>query len=340
MTDIIDEIRSIIPGDRQYSATGWTNIHCPSCSDIRSRKRRGGFKFTATGGFRYYCFNAGCDYNTQAVGWEPGNGFGGRPRRFFEDMGGDLRKIPRKDLMSWNRKRYTMSGEEAGEEKEIVVAYSFPEIDLPAKTQLLRDAATGGEKRAMEVADYVIDRTRSLINRFPFMWSPMHPYHFIIPYEHYRGRIVGYVGRSVRPNAKKRFIGKAPQDYVFNQHLLSTNNAKYLFIVESPLDAISLQCLATRSARLTEKQMNLIKVSGKVPVLIPDLKANESGAFFEAAKKNNWYLSIPDWERTGATDITDSVKKGGLLYTIDAVMKGTTRNYRTAEIMFSSKRKK
>jgi hypothetical protein len=241
--------------------------------------------------------------------------------------------------MSWNRKRYNTSGEEAGEEKEIEVAYSFPEIELPAKTQLLRDAATGGEKRAKEVADYVIGRTRSLINRFPFMWSPMHPYHFIIPYEHYRGKIVGYVGRSVRPNAKKRFIGKAPRDYVFNQHLLSTHNAKYLFIVESPLDAISLQCLATRNASLTEKQVNLIKVSGKEPVFIPDLKVSENSAFFETAKKNNWFLSIPDWESSGAIDITDSVKKCGLLYCIDAVMKGTTRNYSKAEIMFSSRRK-
>ena len=85
--------------------------------------------------------------------------------------------------------------------------------------------------------------------------------------------------------------------------------------------------------------MNLIKVSGKIPVLIPDLKENESKFFFEIAKKNNWLLSIPDWESTGAKDITDSVKKGGLLYTIDAVMKGTTRNYQKAEIMFSSKRK-
>jgi len=339
MTDILDEIRSIIPADRQHSATGWTNIHCPSCDDSRVRGRRGGFKFTETGGFRYYCFNAGCDYNSQAVGWEPGNGFGGRPRRFFEDMGGDLRKIPRKDLMSWNRKRYTNTGDEAGEEKEIVVAYSFSEIALPTKTQLLRDAAIDGEKRAREVADYVIGRTRSLIDRFPFMWSPMHPYHFIIPFEHYRGKIVGYVGRSVRPNAKKRFIGKSPQDYVFNQHLLATHNAKYLFVVESPLDAISLQCVATRNARLTEKQVNLIKVSGKTPVFIPDLKSGEAHSFFEIAEKNNWYLSIPNWERSGSTDITDSVKKCGLLYTIDAVMRGTTRNYKTAGIRFSTRRK-
>lgn len=335
MTDILDEIKSIIPGDRQYSGTGWTNIHCPACNDIRSKKRRGGFKFTPTGGFRYYCFNAGCDYNTQAVGWEPGNGFGGRPRRFFEDMGGDLRRIPRKELMSWNRKRYNTSGEETGEEKEIEVAYSFPEIELPPKTQLLKDAAVGGDKRAEEVVANLINRTRSLINRFPFMWTPMHPYHFIIPYEHYRGKVIGYVGRSIRPNARKRFIGKAPQDYVFNQHLLSTHRAKYLFVVESPLDAISLQCLATRSAKFTEKQINLLKVSGKQPVLIPDLKEGEGESFFEVAKKNNWFLSIPDWENSGATDVTDSVKKCGLLYTIEAVMRGTTRSYGKAEMMFN-----
>ena len=165
------------------------------------------------------------------------------------------------------------------------------------------------------------------------MWSPEHPHHLIIPYIH-NDAIVGYVGRSIRKSGsgKDRFIQKSPPDYVFNQHMLRSYTARYLFVVEAPLDAISLECLAVRNDRMTARQENLMITSGKDIVLIPDLKKGEWGGFFEAAKKYNWYLSVPDWG-PGIGDVQQSVSTSGLLYTITRVMQGTTRNYRRAELL-------
>lgn len=70
--------------------------------------------------------------------------------------------------------------------------------------------------------------------------------------------------------------------------------------------------------------------SGKDIVLIPDLKKDEWVGFYETAKKNNWYLSVPDWGE-GIGDVQASITRNGLLHTITRIMQGTTRNYRKAE---------
>jgi len=104
------------------------------------------------------------------------------------------------------------------------------------------------------------------------------------------------------------------------------------------MDAALLGCVASRSDRLTDKQINLLKVSGKDIVMVPDCKRGETSSFFKQAKDNNWFISIPHW--TGrwnpdilkTTDIGRSVVKDGLLYTIELMMKATTRNYERVKV--------
>ncbi len=300
--------------------------------------------FTPTGGWRYRCFNGGCEFNAQPTGWEPGNGFGGRPRRVFEMIGGDIRRIPLKEVMRWNSTVYTPEGRVKKEGTDLEVAHQFPEVELPAGSMLLMDAYQEN-KAANKVMAYAVERFgRDFVKKFPFYWTEEHAYYLIMPYLHYQDKIVGYLGRHIYlEKGGKRFIQRAPSDYLFNQHMLRTYSARYLFVVESPMDAAHLGCVAVRNDQLTEKQLNLLKVSGKDIVVVPDFKKGEWDGFVDTAEDNQWFVSIPNWTgRTNpdplkTTDIGQSVKKDGLLYTIELMMKATTRNYARARVELTAR---
>ncbi len=328
--DILSKFRDLIPPKRRFSGTGWTNFDCPSCGD---RRGRGGFNFTDTGGFRFFCFNGGCEYNINPTGWEPGEGIGGRPRRLFESLGGDIKDLPLRSILKGQFKIYSADGEVKSEGEELQVEYKFSKKELPDGTVSLINAARY-DKCAKKVLYHLHDRIGDLAFSFNFLWCPDKVYYYIIPFYHYN-TIVGYLGRHIYVNkGPKRFFGSSPPNYMFNQHLISKHQSKYLFVVESPLDAISMDCLASRSDRLTHKQINLLKISGKDIVLIPDRENSESRGFIETAEENKWFLSIPDsndWGDNTIKDVSDSVKSSGLLYTIETLMKSTTRNYINAK---------
>jgi hypothetical protein len=336
MTDILDEFRLAIPANRRPGPGGWINFCCPACGD---RRYRGGVNFTPTGGWRYKCFNGGCEFDSQPTGWEPGNGFGGRPRKLFELMGGDIRRIPLTERMRWSTTKFSADGSIIEKGKDLEVVHTFPEVELPAGCELLFDIFEQNTT-ASKVMQYAHGRMgRDFVEKFPLYWTEEHPYYVIMPYFHYRDKIVGYIGRHIyHTKGSKRFIQRAPNDYLFNQHLLATYSARYLFVVESPMDAVLLGCVASRSDRLTDKQINLLKVSGKDIVMVPDCKKGESSEFVRQAKDNKWFVSIPTW--TGkwnpdilrTTDIGRSVVKDGLLYTIEIMMKATTRNFERVKV--------
>lgn len=334
--EILAKFKEIIPPKRKFSPTGWTNFNCPACNDSRGR---GGFNFTDSGGFRYFCFNGGCEYNINPTGWEPGEGVGGRPRRLFELLGGTITDLPLRAILKNHSTTYTADGKikEAGEELE--VEYRFPKKDFPEGTIGLVDAARY-EQPAKKVLNHLYDRIGDLAFQFPFVWCPDRVYYYMIPFIHYK-TVVGYLGRHIYVNkGPKRFFGSAPPNYMFNQHLISTHQSKYLFVVESPLDAISLDCVASRGSHLSQKQINLLKVSGKDIVLIPDRENEESKKFIEIAEENKWFLSIPDsndWGDRTIKDVSDSVSHSGLLYTIEVLMKSTTRNYIKAKTAMTLK---
>ena len=94
MNEIIDAFHRIIPTRHRRTGRGWITFNCPSCGD---RRGRGGFLETPSGGWRYRCFNGGCEYE-RGTGWEPGNRFYGRPHRLFELLGGDIADIPKQFL--------------------------------------------------------------------------------------------------------------------------------------------------------------------------------------------------------------------------------------------------
>ncbi len=331
---VIDEVRSVIPPGAKLSGTGFYNFNCPACGD---KRQRGGFAFTPSGGFRYRCFNGGCTFE-RATGYEPDNGFGGRPRKIFELLGGDVRRIPIQELLKWHRFIYNAKGEVTSRSADLEVVYKFPTVQLPDGVMPLLKAAENN-KAAREVLKYVAEKDPANIRNFPYLWAPgKHSYYYIIPFRHYNDQVVGYVGRHIyMETGERRFIGTAPSDYMFNQHIISSYRARYLFVVESPMDAIALDCVATRGNRMTQKQVNLLKVSGKDIVLLPDY--DEPWEFFKAAEENDWFISRPNFG-SRKTDVMKSVARNGLLLTTTMVMDGIMKDYEQAKLKITLANKK
>lgn len=322
---IIEEIKNVIPSKRRQASNNWTNFNCPSCGD---KKARGGMMFTPSGGFRYFCFNGGCEFNLKPTGWEPGGGFGGRARKIFELLGGDIKNIPFEDLVSRNQNN---NQEKGSNESEVIT--KFAKIALPPRTQLLKDVYRNNQQ-AHEVMKYAVSRVGRQIERTDFYWSELHPEFLIIPFFHYN-TTVGYLGRSIT-SGNKRFISRSSPDYIYNQHLISSYNARYLIVVESPMDAMLLNGVAIRNSHLTSKQENFLKYWDINIVMVPDIKKNEYEGFLSVAERNNWFVSVPTFgnsdKNTMNVDLTNSIDRNGLLYTIEQIMQSSTRNYQKAKM--------
>ncbi len=326
MSQIFEHFQSLILSRPHYMARGFINVDCPACGD---KRKRGGFAPTPTGGFRYSCFNGGCPYNSQSTGWEEGNGLVGRVRDLFEMFGGDIRDIPVKDMMKRRESTVDADGNTVVKPKLTIVT-KFPDTKLPKGVMLL-DNASESSRAAEEVMAYLWERSPLFLESdFPFMWSPKHPEHLLIPYIHYDDQIVGYLGRHIDvASGDGRFIQRSPSDYMFNQYLMNANDQKYLYVMESPLDAILMQGIATRDNRLTKRQINLLNTTHRQPVLIPDLHTGEASAYITAAEDNNWLIAAPDWEYK---DPGEAIHRIGLLNTIEAITESMTNNYSRAKI--------
>lgn len=311
---ITDHYKTLIETRKNYNARGFINIDCPACGD---RRRRGGFAVTPTGGFRYFCFNGGCDYQ-HPTGWEPEGHLNARTRALYELLGGSLRDLPLSDVIGQRRNVKRVLDTE--------VATRFMDIPMPDGTMFLDEAP----EEADAVRSYLEHRSPMFLEcGFPFMWSDKHPKHLLVPFIHHRDKIVGYLGRHCEAtDGADRFIQRCGRDFMFQQSLYR-GPEPYLLVVESPLDAILLKGIATRSNRLSQKQINLLKRSNKKVVMVPDLKKNEAGHYITAAEENGWMVSVPDWS---VKDPGEAITKYGLLAAMDMIMDNTTDNYTKAKI--------
>lgn len=325
---ITDRFHDLIHGRPHYSARGFTNIDCPACGD---RRKRGGFAPTTTGGWRYYCYNGGCTFHEQPTGWEPGNGLFGRPLKLFHMLGGKLRDIPFSERVRKNKALIRdRRGNVVGIEEDLDVVTRFHPCELPEGSDLLAEQAEKYPAARM-VLNYLNQRGPFLIDKYPFCWTQKLPNTLLIPYVH-GNIIVGYLGRNIyaKEGDPNRFIQRAPTDFMFNQNSLNSDEINTI-VVEAPLDAIAVEGVATRGSKFTQKQVNLLRVSGKEPILVPDFKRGEWGNYLETAETYQWSISIPDWAGK-LKDVGESITRNGLLFTTVSIVQGATKNYKQARV--------
>jgi hypothetical protein len=327
VNEIIEAFDRVLPHRHRRGGRGWVTFDCPSCGDTRGR---GGFLETGTGGFRYHCFNGGCEYE-RSTGWEPGNGFSGRPRRLLELMGGDVNELPG-TILEGRFRRTGIQGDAN------VVAIDFPEIGLPEGSRLLWTATTPD---ALDCQSYLLGRGEFHQNE-PFVWTPRYPRHVIYPCGH-KEKIVAWIGRKIDPGREFAHIKCPgfPPHYMLKQDQIGRYPTA--LVTEGTFDAIALHALCTFGNTLTQKQINLLnrwRDRGQRIALLPDYQKDEWKSYWRIAKDNGWSLSCPDWQYDDFTnghikDASDSIRHSGSLCTVDAVMSSITNDYDSAWEMLS-----
>lgn len=307
----------------KITGLGWKTFNCPSCGDKRGR---GAFMETPSGGWRYSCRNGGCEFNDNPTGWEPGNGVGGRPRRLFSLFGGRVSDLPSVLLFK--------PADQKKEDNVLEVVRHFPKIALPEGSVPLFDPddKTLSNKKYQQVLEYTLARSEEVAVSYNFYWSKMYPSCVIIPYYHY-GQIVGWLARSIFKSKTKMFQQKSA-DFLFNQQSLD-DDGRSVILLEGVMDAIAVDGVASCGTSLTTKQINLLNLSGRKIIVVPD-QESDGTSLIRFAEENGWFISSPDWDYD-IKDPMQAVKRYGRLYTIEDIVKNCHQNYLKARVLVSTK---
>jgi hypothetical protein len=192
----------------------------------------------------------------------------------------------------------------------------------------------------MDVRAYAEERCKYFRSQAPLLWCPKYKRHAIIPFIDKR-RIIGWVARKIDAGKEYAHIKcpNFPSDYMLNQHL--RYRYKTVLVVEGAFDALAMRALCTFGNVISRKQINLLnqlKHSGRQIALLPDYKKEEWHSYWRTAKEQGWYLCVPEWPGDDGYSVADyikdpgdSIKRNGLLYTIEVAMNSITNDYTYAE---------
>lgn len=310
---IVDAIYSYLPAKKKQTPSGWTKFNAVCChhnGTTTDTRQRGGIIRNGDG-CSYHCFN--CGYKASYV------------------MGRHLTRKMRQ-LLLWlgvaddvvNKMALEAMKLESDQQAQIAVA--LPDLvdkDLPEGSLTLAEWITADLQSANEllapVAEYVASRGFDPMSS-DFYWTPLQGYaeRVIIPFR-YEGRTVGYTARRIDAG-KPKYLSDQTPGYVFNLDRQCRQGQRLVFVVEGPMDALSIDAVAILGADIMDKQALLIKRLGLEPVVIPDRDADGMRTV-EQAIQRNWAVSMPNWQ--GCKDVNDAVRKYGRLATVASIVANT-----------------
>ncbi len=310
MTEVIDQILSLFPPRARSTITGWRSFNAVCChhrGHKQDTRKRAGVLIKQ--GIVYHCFN--CGFST---GWQPGKNVGLKFKNLLQWLGATDQQISEIQL---NALRTT------SDETEISQTFiePFTARDLPADTKTIsewleEDLCEQDEQDIRNVVEYLVGRGFDPLSSH-FAWSPEQGYRdrTIIPFR-YNGTVVGSTARRIT-NLPPKYLSNQPKNFVFN---VDNQNAqrKYVFVVEGPFDAISIDGVAVLTNEIAESQARIINSMGREVIVIPD--QDEPGmTLVDQAKDLGWSVAFPNWG-AGIKDCADAVKEYGRLFvTVDAI---------------------
>jgi hypothetical protein len=204
----------------------------------------------------------------------------------------------------------------------------LPEGALPLVEWLDASLTNDEEQRLIEVVEYVAKRGYDPVSSH-FYWSPVSGYsdRVIIPFR-YEGKIVGNTARKVR-DGKPKYLSDQHPFFVFNVDNQPAEH-KYVFVVEGPFDAISVDGVALLTNEISDQQARIINNIGKEIIVIPD--QDKAGTILiDQAKELGWSIAFPTWNDT-VKDCADAVLKYGKLFVVVDAIKTATSNPAKIEI--------
>jgi len=326
--DLTQIVLQYLPTDRKTNATGFY-VCCPMCMSMgESRpdtKYRGGFTIAPDGGWLFHCYN--CHHKNR---WIYNGRVGKNLMYFLTSIGIPSKMIPVRLRLLRNDE--TLSVKIHIEEEEVPdIAINFDEVKLPSGCSSFDSWVEDDEPPSMfiDAFSYMASRGEAVFNGSTYYWTGDSNYainqRVIIPFYHH-GKVVGYTGRVFTGNKKlRKYYSEQQSDYMYNQDLLE-GDAEIIFLVEGILDAISIGGIGVLGNHLTEKQVNLLKWSGKRIILIPD-RNDAGGKLFDQVVSLGHEVALISTEwGTGIVDCAEATKRFGILYTLETIIKNATKN--------------
>jgi hypothetical protein len=205
--------------------------------------------------------------------------------------------------------------------KEFVAQPTFEEKSLPENSLPLIEWSKLFEDRPdnefVDILNYLIDRGFDDPFDYDFHWSPSpgHIDRVIIPFR-YQGKIVGNTARKIRDGKLKYLSDQNPQ-FIFNFDA-QKEGQKYVFVVEGPFDAISINGMALLTNEISDQQSRIINSLGSEVIVIPD--QDKAGlVLFDRAAELNWSIAVPNWE-DDVKDVAEACQRYGRVFVaVDAI---------------------
>jgi len=94
--------------------------------------------------------------------------------------------------------------------------------------------------------------------------------------------------------------------------------AKFVVVVEGPLDAMAIDGVAVLSNECSEVQADIIDGLAREVIVVPD--GDRAGAkLIEAAIEYGWHVSFPIWQET-CKDVSEAVERYGKLFVLKSII--------------------
>lgn len=304
MNLIFDTILAHVPLPNKKTSGGWISFNCVACvhnGTSADTRGRAGIIVTEDR-ITYSCFN--CGYKTS---WAMGKNLSNNFRNLMSWMGISNDHIHKCQL-------------EAIRAKELGPSYKIATLTPEFFTRSLPE----GARPISEWIDNPVDglypileylQSRGLyLDDYNWYWSDQGLYknRLIIPFM-YRNRIVGYTARSISPNTKLKYLNDQQPGYVFNLDK-QDHTRKFVILSEGPMDAISVDGIATMGNTISSGQHWLISQLKREVVVVPD-RDDAGQKLVECAIKHSWSVSFPNWD-DDIKDINNAIIRYGRLYTM------------------------
>lgn len=311
MTLVVDKFRTLLPPRAKSSPSGWTSFNAPCCQHRGHKpdtRKRAGIRFDSEG-IVYNCFN--CKFTT---GWQPGSPFGEKMKSLCRWLGGSEDDI--KDMIFESLKTESPDYRPDQHQQKI----EFTDKELPEGAMPLSEWANVGREEVNEfllpVFEYLVNRGFDPLDK-NFYWSPCAGYEnrVIIPFL-YDKRVVGNTARKIT-DGKPKYLSDQHPNFVFNFDD-QNEDQRYIFVVEGPLDAISIGGVALLTNDISDQQARIINSIDAEVIVIPDQDSAGLNLFDRAADLD-WSIAMPVWDED-VKDVADAVKRYGKLFVIvDAI---------------------
>ena len=306
MSTLSDLIWAHLPPKRKQTPSGWWAVMAVCCQHrghVQDRRGRGGY-IVERDVVSYSCFNCGFK-----ASWQPGRNMTYKMRQLLGWLGVSDDTIT-KVAIDILRSNANVTGNSYS-----IQFPTFNEIELPPKSVPLTKT---NDEKSIPLLEYILDRQLD-INDTTFYFSSDLKWRtrLIIPF-YYQRQLVGYTGRTVRPDGKPKYLTSSQPGYVYNldnQHF----GREFGIVCEGPIDALYVDGISVLGADISEGQLMLLNSLQRELVIVPD--RDKAGlTLVEHALENNWSVSMPPWD-SDVNDIGDAVNKYGRALTLYSIVK-------------------